>query len=104
MTTTAYRSVIEMRRDGFFSETVEHRLGQFVRKDLFGIGDTIACKQGEGIILIQAYLKKDKAVHDHMNSEHPMVKMWLESGGRFWHHIFDIKTKNKRKRYYLMDT
>ena len=103
MVTTAYRSVLAMRKLGFYSETVEHRLGRFIRKDLFGFADGIAFKEGIGIILFQAYHKKETENHKHLNpNENKTISEWVKSGGIFEHHVWSFKIKNGRK-YWTME-
>lgn len=98
MTTTAYRSVIIMRKRGYFAEVTEHRQGHF-RRDLFGIADGIAVKAGEPVILFQSYEKKAAKQHSWINPNYSILRAWLESGNRFQHHIFEFKMHNGRKRW-----
>ena len=101
MVTTAARSRDYMRELGYIAECVEHRRGQFIRVDLFGIGDVLAYKKdkiiGPEIIMIQAYHKKEKKGHAHLNSKHEKISGWLDAGGRFEHHLWGFKTKKGRK-------
>lgn len=99
--TTAARSRNYMRRLGYTAEVVEHRIGSFMRVDLFGVADVLAYKPGEGIILIQAYRdsKSTKRRHSHMNSEYKHIKLWLQSGGRFQHHVWKKTTKHGIPRW-----
>lgn len=98
MTTTAARSVEYMKKLGFNAEAVEHMRGRYIRVDLFGFADVLAYKPGEGIILIQAYHKKEFIKHAGLvplvNKD---IEAWIRSGGRFEHHLWSFKTRHKRK-------
>src|SRR3990167_1472005 len=85
MVTTAYRSVVAMRKLGYHSETTEHRMGKF-RKDLFDVADGIAFKANEPAILFQAFHKKDEEKHAWINAEYTIVKDWLATGNKFEFH------------------
>ena len=91
MVTTARLSRDYMRKCGFTAETVEKRSGIF-RNDLFGVADVIAFKPNTGIVLIQAYRKAAKKEHEHLNSEHPIIKLWLLSGGRSEEHTSELQS------------
>lgn len=101
MVTTAARSREYLRKAGYIAECVEHRLGSFIRKDLFGFADVLAYRP-DGIVLVQAYHKKEEIHHRHLLPDrNPSAKLWLESGGRYEHHLWHFKTKNKRKYWEL---
>lgn len=102
MVTTAARSRDYMRKLGYIAECVEHRRGQFIRVDLFGFADVLAYGKdkilGSKIILIQAYHKKEKKGHAHLNSkDNNKIAAWLDAGGEFEHHLWSFKTKKGRK-------
>lgn len=101
MVTSAYRSVLAMRKLGYHSETTEHRNGKF-RKDLFDAFDAIAFKANEPVIFIQAYLKGREKEHAQLNAEHPIIKDLLASGCKFEHQIHSFRTKKGRK-YWSME-
>lgn len=101
MVTTAYRSVLAMRKAGYYSETTEHKLGGFVRKDLFGCFDGIAVREGE-IIFFQSYHKKEEKNHSWLDSNHMFVRVIRSTGCKVEHHLHSFKTKNGRK-YWSME-
>ena len=97
MTTTASRSRDHMRSRGYEAECVEHRRGNR-RFDLFGFADVIAYSEKSGIILIQAYHKKDTKIHENMTPKrNKKIQKWISAGGVFQHHIWSFRQKNKRK-------
>lgn len=97
MVTTAARSRDFMRKLGFTAECVEHRRGSFVRVDLFGFGDALAYKKGVGIILIQAYHKKEEKNHAHLLGDNKKIREWINSGGIFEHHLWGFRSCKGRK-------
>lgn len=97
MVTTAARSRDYMRKLGFIAEVVEHRVGSFIRKDLFDFADVLCYKPDEGIILIQAYQKSATKEHDHLNLSNEKIRWWTLSGGKFEHQIWSFKTIHGRK-------
>ncbi len=84
---TAYRSVLHMRKQGWWAQTTEGRRGGR-RFDHFGVADLEAFRPGHGILWIQSYDYYARKVHDHLNAEHPIIKDWLASGGQFCHHVW----------------
>ena len=99
MTTTAARSVEYMRKQGFTAERVEKRVAfsQFIMRDLFGFADVLAYGP-EGIILIQAYHKKEEAKHAELTpSKNEKINAWIKAGGKFEHHLWHFTTKKGRK-------
>lgn len=90
--TTAARSRDAMRKLGYDAEVVEHRRGRFIRVDLFGYADVIAYN-GQEIILIQAYHKKEEKKHKHLDITDPKIMKWLLSGGKFEHHLWYFNQK-----------
>lgn len=99
--TTAYKSVLAMRKLGYMAETTEHRMGKF-RKDLFDVFDAIAMKPSEPAIMIQAYHKKEAESHAHLNASHPAIGVWLATGNLFEHHIWNFRT-SKGRRYWSVE-
>lgn len=101
--TTAARSRDFMRKQGFTAECVEHRMGRFIRKDLFNFGDVLVYKPTEGIIIIQAHnetnsSKKEDERHNKFNPrENVRIRDWLLSGGKFELHLWRYRTKKGRK-------
>lgn len=87
--TTAERSRDFMRKEGWHAEVVEHRLGSFIRRDLFNVADVLAYKEGEGILMIQAFRDRDSSKHSHFTAGVPEISEWLHAGGKFelqiWH-------------------
>lgn len=98
MVTTAARSRDFMRKRGYTAEVVEHRRGQFIRIDMFGIADVMAFND-DTITLVQAYRADKEGIdkHAHMDREHPIIKRWMQAGGMFEHHQWTFKTKNGKK-------
>lgn len=97
--TSASRSRDFMRKLGWEAECVEHRRGNFIRVDLFGFADVMAYKEGDGILLIQAYRKDTKKLHDHMDKSHPKIREFIAAGGRFEHHIWTHSVKGGKNRW-----
>jgi len=94
--TTAYRSVLLMRRAGYNAETTEHRNGKF-RKDLFNVADCLAFKAGEPAILVQAFHAKEEKNHAQFNRNLPIIREWLLTGNAFELHLWSFKTRKGRK-------
>ena len=98
-----------MRKLGYTAEVVEHRRGSFIRVDLFGFADVFAFRMATRvngilcpaeIILIQAYhATKDNILKHAMlhPSTNDMVSKWITSGGKFEHHYWTFRSRNKRK-------
>lgn len=92
--TTAYRSCLHLRAQGYIATVVEHRRGKY-RYDLFGIGDTLAITPAGKKILVQAYIDNPSEMrkHSQLTIEHPMVKAWCSDGSVFRHDLWK-KRKN----------
>jgi len=94
--TTAYRTVLDLRKQGMWAQCVEGIRGG-MRFDHFGVADVEAFLVGRGILWVQAYEFKDRKKHDHLNAEHPAIKAWLAAGGLFAHYVWHRPTKKLRK-------
>lgn len=53
------------------------------RIDLFGCIDLIACREGSGIVGIQACARNSHAARREKAMAEPRLLQWLKSGGRF---------------------
>ena len=84
-----------MRKNGWKAQIVEIRHGIF-RNDLFTVADVLAFKCDQGILLVQAYLKGKEKDHQHLNIDNEIIRLWVQCGGKFEHHIW--RQTNERHR------
>lgn len=95
MTTTAYRSVLWYRKQGYTAAVTEIRHGKF-RNDLFGVADFCALpppppggpEYAWPNVLGQSFLdtKANRKSHAWINRQHPAVERWIMAGGKFVKH------------------
>lgn len=84
MTTPTQRTLAHAREIGFQVQVVE-RWCAYSRKriDLFGVIDIVACRDGVGVIGIQACAGGSHAARRKKSMAEPRLAVWLASGGRF---------------------
>lgn len=97
--TSAYRTALWLRKQGFTAHVVEHTYGG-LRHDLAGVGDVLAWAPKQ-ILLIQAYQDDQRArdKHRHLDANHPVIKSWTEAGGRFVHVRLRKRMKKRRPHW-----
>ena len=88
-----------LRDDGWFVEKVEY-WNAFAkrRKDLFGIIDVVAIKEGEpGVLGIQVTSKANISARKKKAKEAPELAAWLSCGNRFVVHGWFLRATGRRK-------
>jgi hypothetical protein len=91
MTPTA-RTLDALRRDDWICQTVESWIPRAnIRRDLWGIGDVLAMKIGEPLLLIQCTSNANVSARVHKAKAEPRLRTWLACGHRFevwgWHKL-----------------
>lgn len=70
--------------NGYTFARVEHaNAWGAVTVDLFGFGDWLACKPGEGILLVQTCAHGDASKRERKARSKPELAVWLAAGGKF---------------------
>lgn len=84
-TTTCSRTLARLRRLGYTAQKVEQWIPRaFKRRDLFGVIDVVALKEGvQGVLGVQSSTGGDLAAHVRKALEEPRLRLWLETGNRF---------------------
>jgi hypothetical protein len=97
--TPSARSRQLLIREGHVVETVERWIpGRHVRLDAFGVGDLLACREGDsGPLLVQVTTKDHQANRMTKARAEPRLKVWLASGGRFEVHGWGRIVRGKRR-------
>jgi hypothetical protein len=97
MTPTS-RTLGFLRKLGYVVQTVERYLPHArVRQDLFGVGDVLAIRPGE-IVLVQTTSGSNLSARRTKALAEPRLRTWLEAGGKFVLHGWSKKgPAGKRK-------
>ena len=98
--TPSARSRQLLIREGHVVETVERWIpGRHVRLDAFGVGDLLACREGDlGPLLVQVTTKDHQANRmAKAASASPDCGRWLACGGRFEVHGWGRIVRGKRR-------
>ena len=83
MTPTA-RTLQQLRRDGYTAGVVEQWIPRVnIRRDLFGVGDVLAVRSGEGPLLIQCTSGAHHANRIAKAKSEIRLRAWFGSGSRF---------------------
>jgi hypothetical protein len=83
MTPTA-RTLNLLRADGWTCQTVESWIPRLnIRRDLWGIGDVLAMRIGEPLVLIQCTSDTNVAARIGKAKAEPRLRTWLACGQRF---------------------
>lgn len=78
------RSLKQLRAEGFIAQVVEKTIPHcFIKKDLFGCIDIIACKPGVGTVGIQATSGSNHAARMTKALAIPELKIWCDCGNTF---------------------
>jgi hypothetical protein len=101
--TPTARSLVYLRDRGFLVEPVERWLpGTRIRKDLFGVGDLLACHPRDGLILLVQVTTADHVAHRLAKARaRPELRAWIRAGGRFEVHGWS-KGKDGRWRVRIV--
>jgi hypothetical protein len=83
MTPTS-RTLALLRAEGFTVQSVESWIPRLnIRRDLWGIGDVLAMKPGEPLLLVQCTSTPNTSARIHKAQAEPRLRTWLACGHRF---------------------